>query len=386
MSFRSLRYVVPIVATAGFLMPWGCSATTEENAFTTGSGTTTTTVGPTGSGGAGGMGGSSTESTGALNIGGNNQGQGGSNLDPDAACASSSATVELQPLDIIVLLDRSGSMSGSRWTGAVQALTTFINDPASTGISVGLLYFPAVNLNGLDDCDKTLYDDLIVPIGELPMNAPALVSSLNMTSPGGLTPMYGAIEGTLFAATAYQDANPTHKVIVVFASDGDPGGCSAAQDQIPAIAQLCASALNYNGVQTYVIAMQGATVSNLNQLAAAGGTGQAYDVTADIALFSEKMAEIRANELSCEFPLPDPPEGEELDINKVSIKFTDGSGMQVEIPRATDLNDCGIGAGWYYDNNLTPTKIQLCPFSCSTVQDELSAELGVFFGCEPDVN
>ncbi|MCC6554252.1 MAG: VWA domain-containing protein [Polyangiaceae bacterium] len=383
MSLRSLRFLAPLVATAGWILAaWGCSAAEDSSPSGTPTGTTTS--------GTGGGGGNSSTTTGSdgggggFNFGGST-GQGGFNN--DAACAATSAAAELLPLDIIILLDRSGSMSGSNWNGSTAALDTFIDDPASAGLNVGIAYFPVANLGGLDDCDYTLYDDLAVPIGELPMNAPALHASIAAEDPlGGSTPMYGALKGVLFAATAYQDANPTHKVIVVFASDGDPNSCPGNENQIPVIAGLAASALNYNGVQTYVIAISGASLANLNQIASAGGTNAAYDVTSDVSAFSQKMAEIRASALACEFLIPPPPDGEDLDFNLVSVQFTAGDGTASEIPKASDVGDCGAGPGWYYDNNANPTKIILCPGSCTAVQNDHEAQLNVLFGCVPPNN
>ena len=158
-----------------------------------------------------------------------------------------------------------------------------MNDAASAGINVGLTYFPP-NRAGAPECEVTSYQTLAVPIGELPMGVGAILDSMAATSPNGGTPMRPALQGVLYNATAYQDANPTHKVIVVLATDGDPGGCS--NNTIPVIAGLAASALNYNGVQTYAIAVPGATLSSLNQIAAAGGTTQAIDSTADIGAFA----------------------------------------------------------------------------------------------------
>jgi hypothetical protein len=384
MSLRSLRYLLPLAALAGFFAPWGCSATEDNNSFPSGAnGNGNGNGSGSGSGGAGGTG-NNTGGSGGFNFGGNS-GQGGSSVDPDAACAATSAEASLVPLDMLVVLDRSGSMSGTKWNGSVEALNTFVNDPASAGINVGLVLFPH-EFPALDDCDYTAYDDLIVPIGELPQNAPAFSTALDITDPlGGTTPIYGALKGALFAATSYQDANPAHKVIVVFASDGEPNSCPGNQNQIPVIAALSSSALNYNGVQTYAIAIQGANLTSLNQIAAAGGTTTAFDVTSDVTLFAEKMAEIRTSALACEFLIPPPPDGEELDINKVAVRFTDSMGMESEIPRAEDAADCGAGPGWYYNNNVNPTKILLCPGSCDAVQGDAEGKLNVFFGCEPDV-
>ena len=357
---------------------WGCSATTNDKVFaeTTGTGTTTTT----GNGGSG-QGGSGTTSGegGDITI---DAGDPDATLDDGGACAATSAEAELIPLDMVILLDKSGSMSGSKWTGVTNALKTFILDPASAGIGVGLVYFPVDLAN---DCNFLDYQNLAVPLGELPGNAQPLIDSINVTSPNGGTPTYGALKGALFATTAYQDANPTHKVILVLATDGDPTSC--AETSIPPIAALAQSALNYNGVQTYVIAVQGSTLANLNQIAVAGGTSQAYDVTQNVAQFSQKMAEIRAAALSCEFTMPPPPDNEQLDPAKVNVSYTPGGqGNAQTLPHADNLGDCGGQAGWYYDNNADPTKIKLCPASCATVQADSQAAISVLFGCKTEIN
>ncbi|AKT37709.1 vWA domain-containing protein [Chondromyces crocatus] len=383
MSFRKLQYFVPLVALAGFLAPWGCSATTDDGNSNPTPSTSSTTVG-TGTGGSGGSE-PGTGGEGGLNIGVGGGGQGGSNVDPDAACTSTSAEAELIPLDMIVLLDKSGSMSGSLWNGSVAALSNFFDAPEADGINVGLQYYP-IN----SSCDYTIYNNLAVDIAALPLNAPVLKASLAGETPNGPnTPTWGALRGVLTKATAHQDANPDHKVIVVLATDGSPNGCTG-NDTTTAIAQLATQARLYNGVQTYLIAMQGANVANLNQIAMAGGTTQAYDVTGNINLFAQKMAEIRANALACEFPIPDPPLGEMLDLYKVAVSFTGSNGVTTELPRVNNATLCGNGPGWYFDKPIDstppPTQIALCPNSCETARSNSSVQLKVLFGCAPRVD
>jgi hypothetical protein len=199
------------------------------------------------------------------------------------------------------------------------------------------------------------------------------------------TPTYGALKGSLMAATAYQDAHPTHKVNLVLATDGDPDGCDDAT--LTSIANLAKSALDYNGVHTYVVGVQGATIANLDKIAEAGGTTAAYDVTEDINQFSAKMAEIRSVALGCDFSIPPPPENKKIDPDDVNFTYKPGGTGEAEIlPRAKNLADCGGQPGWYFDNNTAPTKIVLCPASCSTVEDDLAAKVSVLFGCRSVVN
>ncbi|MGK3990395.1 vWA domain-containing protein [Sorangium sp. So ce136] len=376
MSCRRQFVIAPFLAAWIAAQAGGCAATEERRE---------PTVDPKDEA-AGGGGGSfaSSSATGDAPIGEGGFGAlGGGGFDEGASCAQTSAEATLLPLDMLILLDRSGSMLGSKWSGVTSAISTFVNDSASAGMNVGLTYFP-MGTNGQNDCDHTTYDELAVAIEELPLNTPELSASIQRTAPGGGTPMRPALQGVLANATAYKDANPSHKVIVVLATDGDPSGC--ASNTVADTAEIAQRALNYNGVQTYVIAVEGSTLSNLDQIAAAGGTTRAFDVTADVAAFSTKMAEIRASALPCELLIPEPPEGATLDKSRVAVKLAPGSSGALEIPKADDESDCGAGPGWYYDDEQLPTKIILCPASCAAIQGEVHTGLNVLFGCEPKLN
>jgi Mg-chelatase subunit ChlD len=76
----------------------------------------------------------------------------------DAACATQSATAQVLPLDLYMMLDTSGSMvdltaSGvTKWDSVKAALTAFFNDPSSAGIGVGVQYFPQEKAGVPDSC------------------------------------------------------------------------------------------------------------------------------------------------------------------------------------------------------------------------------------------
>ena len=65
-----------------------------------------------------------------------------------SACAEEVRKAELLPLDMYVLLDKSASMlepTGSgptKWAAISAALAAFVQDPGSTGLGVGIQYFP----------------------------------------------------------------------------------------------------------------------------------------------------------------------------------------------------------------------------------------------------
>ncbi len=365
------RHVFISLTLACFAAAWaGCATSSGGN--TTGT-TDNSTSSSSGNGGAGG--------TGGTNVGGFG-GVGGGVEEDAGVCATTEAEARRIPLDIIFLIDQSGSMSGAKWTGTKTALTTFFNDQASAGIGTGLVYFPTQEPY---DCNPLHYAVLDVPINPLPTNAFALTNSIPFDATGIGTPTYGALKGALMAATAYQESHKTHKVIVVLATDGEPLGCEPKT--IDDIADLAESARGYNGVRTYVIGVAGSKLVNLDKIAAAGGTTAAYDITQDINEFSAKIAEIRTAALGCDFELPEPPNGEALEPDEVNFTYTPkGLGTPKILPRADDLADCTDQPGWYYDSNAGPTKLILCPASCATVQADNNAKVSVLFGCSSIIN
>ncbi|NUO48708.1 MAG: VWA domain-containing protein, partial [Polyangiaceae bacterium] len=207
-------------------------------------------------------------------------------------CAATNAKATPTPLDIVFVLDWSGSMQGDSWEGSTTALKNFMQAPESAGISAGMVYFPTIKPDFDDTCNHQLYAVLDVPIAELPGNSFALTNSMPADAIGSPSPLYAGLKGALQAAVARQDLLPKHKVVVVMASDGGYNTCGQG---ITAISALATSARQYNGVQTYVIAVQSSANINfdaLQTIAISGGTNGLYDAS-DIDVFGEKMAEIR---------------------------------------------------------------------------------------------
>ena len=378
---RRLAVTLSLTASSAALSLLALASCAEE-AGTGGGGSP-----PAGAGGAGG-----TDVNGGSSFGGDT-GDGGS-----ATCMSTSAKAEPTPLDIVFMIDWSKSMGyGDAWSGTTAALQTFFLDPLSTGIQAGMVFSPTIKpLTSEGPCDLDLFKALDVPIAPLPENSFNLINAMPADAIGAPTPTYAGLGGALMAATAYQDANPSHKVIVVMTGDGDyntcrPGDLGSDVYNINAIAGWASDALDYNGVRTYVVAVKdnpivcdGSTqgcLDRLQKIAEAGGSGAVYDAE-NIGEFSEKMIEIRQAVLGCDFAIPDPPNGEFIVPDEVNFSYTPGgSGFPIVLPRADNLADCGDEPGWYFDNNVMPSKIIVCPASCNTIQNDSLAEVEAQFGC-----
>ncbi|MGE0327948.1 MAG: vWA domain-containing protein [Polyangiaceae bacterium] len=326
---------------------------------------------------------------------GGSSANGGSGQD---ACASDTYGGKQLPLDMYIMMDRSGSMEGANWNAVTSAVTTFVQSPESDGIGVGLQFFPAadpgvtcflppcpagcVQFGSLcipqDSCDPNDYLPPAVNIAPLPGVANAIVSAMANTGPGGGTPTMPALQSAAQVMTAYAAANPTHKVIIVLASDGEPSDCETDINQIANVAAVAAS---YNPpVITYAIGI--GNIGALDTIAAAGGSQKAIvvDTAAGSQDFLDAMNEIRGQALGCEYLMPTPTEGD-ADPDKLNVRYTPEGSAEEVFPRVSDASQCQGQAGWYYDNPTDPTKIILCPASCDRVKN-LGGSVNIELGCE----
>ena len=311
--------------------------------------------------------------------------------DDEDKCSETEEKAQRKPLDMYIMLDKSGSMAwninggtlsgggnnpSSRWYQVKEALKEFASHPQSAGMGVGLGYFPKSS----GECNASSYANPDVSIGLLPAHAANIASSLDATSPNGGTPTRYALEGALQYAQQWAVDHPDHSVIVVLATDGEPEGCSGnTMSHIKTVAQTYAAA----GIPTFVIGI-GNKTGNLNDIATAGGTGQAIMVTGSNATqeFIDAMNAIRGVALACEYQIPPPKEGEQLDYEKVNLRFTSGDGTKEDIPYIGDESACSGNGGWFYDNPDEPTMIKVCPETCNRFKMDDQGQVNVVLGCK----
>ena len=295
------------------------------------------------------------------------------------ACAVTVVEATPPPLAMYMILDRSGSMTfANKWETAVSGITQFVQAPSASGAKVALQYFPVETGH---DCAGGVYATPVVPMAALPANAQSIVDSLQATLPEGTTtPMEGALNGLSQFCTAYASTAPgsSEKVVALLITDGMPDGdCTNETLELAAIA-----AAGWGGsppVPTYVMGMSGADFTVLGEIAAGGGTEAAYSVTTGgAAAFLAVLEEIRADAVGCSHAMP-APDGGTVDIDQVEVIFEPGSGNPQDVPRVMDEGACGIG--WYFDDNTSPSTIELCPSTCNLVKADAQSVVRISLGC-----
>lgn len=377
-----------------------------------------TTFASGGSNGTGGKGNSSGSANGG--DGGGFIGVGSTSGGPTGgSCAATVNKGEAVPLGMYLMIDKSGSMQGANWTAVTNALKSFVDQPTAAGIGVGLQYFPidsgvqcniafcAVDADcgpaacgpcmppplpgfpgtctgiGGSSCEVPAYAKPAVIIQNLPNVAPVIKSSLDQTSPTGGTPTSAALDGAITYTKSWMGMNPNAVGVVIFATDGEPSDCDTNLQNIYAIAKA-----GYDGVpsvRTYVIGV-GTQLTNLNGIAAAGGTGQAYLVDTNAGAqdqFLQAMNEIRGAALSCAYLIPPPPANEQIDYGAINVQYTAEGGMPELIPQVGSLAGCPTDSkAWYYDNQNPPKQILLCPATCDMISGDAKGQIDVLVGCE----
>lgn len=269
-------------------------------------------------------------------------------------CADQVEAVELihEPgADILLVIDRSLSLSGSRWTTMSAAL----NDLVSTyqlRARFGLLLFPSNNA-----CATAL----AAPVAD--DNAVPIMSALNAAFPvSGGTPTAQALT---LALEVYQgmSVNPLGRHVLL-ATAGSPtcGDASAGANAVAAI-----NALADDGIVTHVLGFTyNASLELLDEMAAAGGGGP-YRLAEDLADLKDSLNAVAGaiSVPSCEYELVRNPVYDDL----IRVFFDNQ-------PVARSLS--GI-EGWTY--NPFSNKIEFTGQACLSLKSGDVAELRVEFGC-----
>jgi hypothetical protein len=311
------------------------------------------------------------------------------------------------PLDIYLVLDRTGSMGtdcayvagssppvSSKACFATYALADYLIN-VSPAVDTSL----AFNVMSLSNaCDGSGYDPALIAKTSLPVASDsALVQRISDEDFSG---GYGTrIEGALRGIANYTANNQAagREMIGVLITDGDATNCETDNSTL---AGIIAQHLADTGLRTFIIGMEGASEAKLEELAVAGGADPHDDFCGGLtppchywnvgdgsgAVLANALQAIsqQAVPLPCEIDVTGltAPEGEELDYGQVNVILTQGETVTT-FPRASSGGACPSDQpAWYYDVPSAPTKIHLCQNACNTVSEAGDgASLNVVAGC-----
>ncbi len=329
-------------------------------------------LGPDKGGGGGGIGGGPViiaDAAPPSNRGGS--GGGGNTGEPptgDAHCGSITSSTSRMPADVLLVLDRSGSMDYSttsdencardpdctpRWPALSSAVSATLATTAGS-INWGLKLYSTPN--GGSSCAVSAGVEVQVSASSVS----EIQSVIENVSPGQNTPTAQAIE----AATAYLKTltTPNNKVILL-ATDGEPNcrpGASGSSTNVPGTVTAIGNA-RAAGFPVYVIGI-GPSVGNLDNFAEAGGTGKYYPASSPEEL-TNAFASISQTVATCSFVSPSPP--------------PDPANVAVYLDKQLVQKDAANG--WSF--GATQQTIILNGSTCERVKSGDATTVEILFGC-----
>ena len=103
--------------------------------------------------------------------------------------------------------------------------------------------------------------------------------------------------------------------------------------------------------------------------------------------FFERLATnvVETSRIACEVAIPAPPDGMFFIADRVNVDIRGRDGTS-PVGRVIGASGCNATTGgWYYDDETTPTSINLCPASCELAREQVTSEedgVDVKFGCD----
>ncbi len=319
--------------------------------------------------------------------GGSDAGVVGDGAIPDAmVCDEVAFNIEALPPNLLILLDRSGSMAAevpgtgsNRWEVAGAA----INQVAGTfesmiriglatyssclpgGCSAGAIQVPIALHNA-----TAISNFLGTTVGEgssdgAQVNGQGMVQYL--CDSGAPETSTGASLQAMVGESSLAAADRENAILLV--TDGEETGACVVDgnDGPTAAGHLLAQA---PPVSTYAVGFVGANVTELQNVATAGGTSQPYFADNPTEL-EQALQMIAGNIVSCSYSLLglDPS----ADTNQVNFYF-DG----VVVP----FNDgCTTAVGWTW-TDASHTRVMFCDQSCDQLTSHQVGEVNATFGCQ----
>jgi len=227
------RTPLALLLLAGSVFPLSCSEDPEDSGSDSGTGGASvgTGGGLSVDGSTGGQGEGGEGATGSVQACGTFQGL--------EMCGLDQLSAETTPVNVLLLLDKSGSMtmepeqgsSVTLWDAVNTALEDSLGD-ASPAVSFGLQLFPSRDVIkdcADDNCCAMNGDEVDVEVGPGDEPRAAILDRLSRTQPGGGTPTADALKRALYYYTQGPGKELDGAKFVLLATDGGPN-CNAAAE------------------------------------------------------------------------------------------------------------------------------------------------------------
>lgn len=334
----------------------------------------------------------------------------------DAACEriSAEAKMVVKPVDIIFVIDNSGSMS-NEIKGVEQNINTnFVNIIQKSGIDYRVIMLAAHGasssyricvdkpLSGNPTCSPPAADPVNNPPYFYHYNYPIystdslskIISTYNAPDPSGQAPggwsdwlradavkvfieitddnssmSYASFETQLLNLKPNHFGSSSMRNYIFHTIAGMSNNSPSTKPWQPEdaiVGGVCSGAVNSGSQYQYLSQLSGGLrfpICNLNS----------FD-----SVFQEvAQGVIRGAQVNCEFEIPQAPDGKVYDLTAIEVLYTPSAAAEPELfELASGIASCH-DTGFY----LTETSVVLCPQSCKRVQGDVEAKVEVGISC-----
>ncbi len=332
------------------------------------------------------------------------QGSGSSDVVPigdGCAAISQTAVNRLQPADIIIAIDNSGSMD-EEIVFVREQMNAFSQQIIDSGVDVRIIVISApLSADGSapidagadsdgdsDEQENGVCIDAPLGSGACPSDSHApryLHVPVEVSSNDALN---------LFVETfpewrSQLRPNATKTFVVVTDDDAtdEPNDSAAAfTSAVSGLDAMLFEGWSFSGIYCFSECPEAAEIGQVYMDLVAQTGGVSGDLCLqDFAPVFDALAQavIGASGVDCEWAIPPPPAGQTFDTGRVNVQYTPSSSTTpIPVFYVPSLADCSGDGGWFYDDRANPTQVRVCPSTCARLENDPETKLDVLFGCE----
>ena len=322
-----------------------------------------------------------------------------SKVDTSTECNAVTVNAAKVPVDIIFVIDNSGSMS-DEMTQIKTNVNTFASKIGSSGLDYRVIFIVAKGTGSLQICvpqplagpncaDKPpeFYHVAMNSSGVQSNDSLSLILSTYDT---GTTPWKNYIREEAFkvfievtddnATGSYVQSDTFEKLLFAKSPAGMFGDTTKRKYTFNSIVGW-KEGTAYQSTTT----CSGAVNVGLEYQRLSYTTGGLIDSVCkkDYKDVLDNFASNIRLRLACEYKVPQPEAGT-ANPNQVVVNYSANSVPPgVKLTRVTDVSKCeAYPNSWYFDDNVVPTKILFCNDTCKTIQADANAQVDLRLGCD----
>jgi hypothetical protein len=328
----------------------------------------------------------------------------------NGACAATVAQTEKAKVDIIFVIDNSGSM-GEEMTQIRTNVNRFAEKVGSIGLDYRVLFIvkkaspsypsnltlcvpaPLAGAGCADNAPKFFHIDQDVQSS----NSLDIILRTYDGSTSTSGDKFGNLDNGGTPVAPWKDKLRVESTKVFVEVTDDESSMSAEAFDAALLAKLPAgmfgTAQNRKYVFHSIISKPAGDATPSSKICGtAAGTSLQYQklsqltgglmdevCKADYSSVLDNIAKGIVDRLGCELGYP----GQGTDPTKVVVRYTPSGAPAANLTQVTDASKCAqVKDGWYYDDPSKPSKIVLCPSMCGTANTSPGTKIEALVGCQ----